>query len=228
MQILHAMDQQNPEAIYETKYRLLSNRCAEIEQDNDRLINLLYSTTKYVSRAKKSKFLLLKALSKHEDVTKLKFPEFHGFEEKQESDLSDEVKKEMKNPVKKERTSTSSTQNGVKPEGSKKKKKRKDVSGEGLQPKKPMNAYLLFCRVHRPFIQEDHRRREGTEITNSDITKALASKWKSLTDSERDVFQKRYDADKLRYDQDMKAFNSRLSSQQLKPEKQEVVKVEPK
>jgi non-histone protein 10 len=216
------MEKPNQESFYEVKYQLLSRRCTEIEQDNDRLLNLLYSTRKYLSRAKKKKFLLMKALSKHEDVRNLEFSRLHGVEEEKEV----AIKKDKKVKIKKE-PNLSSSQTDVKGKtditasSSKKKKKKKQVSGEavnGAHPKKPMNAYLLFCQVNRPLIQEEHHSAEGMEMNNNDITKTLATKWKALTDSERDVFQKMYDADKLRYDQEVKIFNTNQKLLQVKNE----------
>ena len=71
-----------------------------------------------------------------------------------------------------------------------------------------MNAYLLFCQVHRPLIQEEHQRKEGKQMDNNDLTKALAARWKFLSDSDRDVFQKMYEVDKGRYDLEVKAFRA--------------------
>ena len=57
---------------YRLKYQLLSKRCKEIEQDNERLVNLIYQTYKLYVKGTKRKAILMKRLDSYNDSYRTK------------------------------------------------------------------------------------------------------------------------------------------------------------
>ncbi|EDO18070.1 hypothetical protein Kpol_1045p57 [Vanderwaltozyma polyspora DSM 70294] len=64
-------------------------------------------------------------------------------------------------------------------------------------PKRPTNAYLLFCEVNKEKI-----RQSGTQ----DVTKALAEAWKNLSEEDRKPYYKLYSDDRERYKREMEIY----------------------
>lgn len=62
------------------------------------------------------------------------------------------------------------------PAAGKRKRQRKDPDA----PKRPMSAYFLFAQDHRPEYKEDN-------MQPQEITKALAERWKALSDDAKRV-----------------------------------------
>ena len=56
-------------------------------------------------------------------------------------------------------------------------------------PKKPANAFLMFCQQERlPVLAEHSRDNPGSaDMTHQDLTKELAKKWNDLTDEQKKV-----------------------------------------
>lgn len=74
-------------------------------------------------------------------------------------------------------------------------------------PKRPTNAYLIFCEVEKEKIKQDLDKDScgsGTELS-----KALIESWKSLNDEERRPYYKLYEDDRERYQKEMSAYNQR-------------------
>ncbi|KAJ3027739.1 hypothetical protein HDV00_010923, partial [Rhizophlyctis rosea] len=68
----------------------------------------------------------------------------------------------------------------IKPPKSKKRKTDPNA------PKKPTNAFFVFCQQHRPELRD----KMGTEKFNlSEATQILAKRWKEMSDEQRKVYQ---------------------------------------
>jgi hypothetical protein len=102
----------------------------------------------------------------------------------------------------------------VKISNGKKSKKSKKVPGE---PSKAKTAYILFSTDIRPSLINDE---EGNKREFSDIGKLIGEKWKSLSDKEKKVYEKRAEEDKERYEKEMKQFdpNYKVKTVSKKPE----------
>lgn len=165
---------------YRVKSQFLSQRCQQIQRDNDRLIDMLSQTRTLVSRLKRQQKVLMKRLSRHE-------PEFRT----SRLPLFTEVRREPKPPAKAKRVRT---ENG------------KDGKAGASGPKKPMNPYLLFCQMNRTAVHEEQQVEHKTDINNQELTKALAVRWKFLTQDQKELYYKLYEQEKERYDKEMKLF----------------------
>merc|ERR1712205_135191 len=76
-------------------------------------------------------------------------------------------------------------------------KKRRDKD----KPKRAMSAYLVFLNKHR-----DATQKKNPSWSVTDVTKELAGKWKTVTQSERDECQRVSDEDKARYYREMQNY----------------------
>lgn len=88
--------------------------------------------------------------------------------------------------------------------------KKKKTERDPLLPKKPMNAYLFFCRDRRDSI---HQANPG--IVEKEITKLLGESWRGLNEDER----KTYDAQALKVKEE---YNVALDAYKLKSGTQSV------
>lgn len=83
---------------YRIKYQLISKRCKEIEQDNERLVNLIYQTYKLYVKGTKRKAILMKRLDSYNDPYRVK--DSNGYiEMKREEACKVKVKLEGKDDV---------------------------------------------------------------------------------------------------------------------------------
>lgn len=176
---------------YRVKSRMLSQRCHQIQRDNDRLIDMLSQTRRMVSRLKRQQQVLMKRLSRHEP----------GFRTSRVP-LFTEVRREpvaVKPPAKQKRVRS---ENG------------KEGKTGNLGPKKPMNPYLLFCQMNRTAVQEEQQLEHKVDMNNQELTKALAVRWKFLTQDQKELYYKLYEQEKERYDKEMKLFVATSESSQ--------------
>ncbi|KXN68833.1 HMG-box, partial [Conidiobolus coronatus NRRL 28638] len=69
-------------------------------------------------------------------------------------------------------------------------------------PKRPSNAFLMFCQMERSNLKDYH-----PESSLSDLTKMLGMKWGSMTVEEKKKYYDMYENDKIRYKQEMSNYN---------------------
>ncbi|KAJ2711768.1 non-histone protein, partial [Coemansia spiralis] len=68
-------------------------------------------------------------------------------------------------------------------------------------PKRPANAFVLYCQVERPNIKS-----AGTELTSSELTKAMGVTWKGLSKDEKQKYYDLYEREMTRYHQEMTSY----------------------
>ncbi|KAI5953251.1 NHP10 [Candida jiufengensis] len=86
-------------------------------------------------------------------------------------------------------------------------------------PKRPTNAYLLFCE------QEKERLKNDESNNTKDLSKLMTEAWKNLSEEDRRPFYLSYEDDKLRYQKEMVEYNHKKEleeqQQQLKEQQGE-------
>ncbi|CAG62781.1 uncharacterized protein GVI51_M10483 [Nakaseomyces glabratus] len=87
-----------------------------------------------------------------------------------------------------------------KPKTRKQKLKERDPN----MPKRPTNAYLLFCEMNKEKIKE------GGSV---DVTKDLTESWKNLSEQERKPYYRLYNEDRERYQAEMEAYNKKSKTE---------------
>ncbi|KAI8902487.1 high mobility group box domain-containing protein, partial [Globomyces pollinis-pini] len=76
-------------------------------------------------------------------------------------------------------------------------------------PKRPANAFILYCELQRECIKEErrliHNKEEGSEADTAlaNLTKALGFRWRSLKDEDRQVYQEMFRDQVKQYDTDI-------------------------
>lgn len=78
-----------------------------------------------------------------------------------------------------------------------KSKRRKAKDRDPNMPKRPTNAYLLFCEMNKEKMREN-----GSQDVSRDLTEA----WKSLNENDRKPYYSLYNQDRLRYQREMELY----------------------
>ncbi|KAJ2339337.1 non-histone protein, partial [Coemansia sp. RSA 2671] len=73
-------------------------------------------------------------------------------------------------------------------------------------PKRPANAFVLYCQDERPSIKS-----AGTDLTSGDLTRALAVTWKGLPQEEKQKYFDLYEREMSRYNQEFAKYKSMLN-----------------
>lgn len=68
-------------------------------------------------------------------------------------------------------------------------------------PKRPTNAYLLFCEQEKEKIRLQQQ--QDPENSARDLSKAMTEAWRNLSEADKKPFYKVYEEDKLRYNREM-------------------------
>ncbi|KAK9367453.1 hypothetical protein V1509DRAFT_626694 [Lipomyces kononenkoae] len=217
---------QSEEIKYRQKCKDLKKRIREIEEQNDVLTLRLARSRRAVQRMRLERALLLEKL---EERTFLKVDDSEGSpspppspprihnsrHRRRESDVS-------LSPVEESTTGgfTAFTNNGTSSKANHSHsanvsskaatashhhaKKKHHTQRDPNAPKRPQNAYIIFCD------HEKERVRAQLEISQPgetfDLTKAMAEAWRDLGDEGRKPFYELYDAEKARYNREMEAY----------------------
>ena len=127
-------------------------------------------------------------------IEKLESPEAQSL-------LSDILKTHnLKTPSKQPKSSSESDSD---PESKTEKKRKVKKEKDPDAPKRPLTPYILFCMEKRDTVKTDNPSMGGTEITTE-----LGRLWKKLTDDEKDIYKKKYQEDKVRYDSELSNYES--------------------
>ena len=81
-----------------------------------------------------------------------------------------------------------------------KKRGKKDKNA----PKRPISAYLFYNQERREKLKK-----EKPNLDNKELIKAMSEEWNKLTDEEKKPYVKKAEADKKRYIEEMKAYESK-------------------
>lgn len=80
-------------------------------------------------------------------------------------------------------------------------KRRKAKDRDPNMPKRPTNAYLLFCEMNKEKMREN-----GSQDVSKDLTEA----WKSLNEQDRKPYYKLYNEDRERYQKEMQIYSMKV------------------
>ena len=90
-----------------------------------------------------------------------------------------------------------------------KSKKKRPKFLDPNAPKRPANAFIMFCELQREFIKEERncvtKLEPGSEreANLANIAKALAAKWKNLALADRKFFQEMFREQVAKYDEEI-------------------------
>ena len=70
-------------------------------------------------------------------------------------------------------------------------------------PKRPISAYFFYNQERRETLKK-----EKPNLDNKDLIRAMSEEWNKLTDEEKKPYVKKAEADKKRYIEEMKVYES--------------------
>ncbi|ODV79041.1 non-histone protein 10, partial [Suhomyces tanzawaensis NRRL Y-17324] len=198
------------EQIYRRKCEELRKRVIEVEGNNE-VATLALSRTKAVIRRLRLEYSIL--LERLEERATLIPNGINSFEEMAAPPIAN-VLDDSTNP-----SVSKLSRNGVAKKNSKKTKSNLSSSAgssSGVKaqkvrdpdlPKRPTNAYLIFCELEKDRIkQENEIRNPGVA---NDLSKSMTEAWKNLDEEERKPYYKLYEDDRTRYQTEMLAYNQK-------------------
>lgn len=129
-------------------------------------------------------------------------------------------------------TNAKLTRNGLSKRGGKKAKGVSNTTGNSGSnnsrtqrirdpdlPKRPTNAYLIFCEMEKERIKHELEERNPGAVT--ELSKSLTEAWKNLDDEKRKPYYKLYEDDRDRYQREMSVYNQK---KQIEEEQKETKK----
>lgn len=232
---------------YLEKCKELKRRIAEIEDHNEAMALSISRTTRSIQRLRLERSFLLEKL---EERTFFKVDDSDGSASPPPSPLLEGEKvgekgvgKGTGRRVVKEAGEDNETKTGtvgVKKEGTRN-SKGTDAEGEDATvdsnsgskkrnipprnpnlPKRPQNAYIIFCEVEKERVRNELEHIQPGEPF--DLTKAMAEAWKDLGSKGRSPFYSLYEDDKLRYIKEMAAYSDPNATPSELREKQRAIK----
>lgn len=78
-----------------------------------------------------------------------------------------------------------------------KKKAKKDKDA----PKRPLSAYFFYIQERRETLKK-----EKPSLENKELIKTMGEEWNKLSDEDKKPYVKKAEADKKRYQEEMKAY----------------------
>lgn len=98
-----------------------------------------------------------------------------------------------------------SEENGVVVE---EKKKRKKAERDPNAPKKPLTMYFAYSFHHRDLIREDRKKKELEPLSATEVTEIVKKQWESISDEEKNKWQRKYQAELKDYQVKKEAYNA--------------------
>ncbi|KAJ1794535.1 non-histone protein [Coemansia sp. RSA 2399] len=71
-------------------------------------------------------------------------------------------------------------------------------------PKRPANAFVMFCQSERPSIKSS-----GVDMSSGELTRAMSAKWKDLPKAEKQKFYDIYEREMVRYQRELLTYKER-------------------
>ncbi|XP_032677471.1 high mobility group B protein 6 isoform X2 [Odontomachus brunneus] len=180
--------------IYKKKYQLLLERCEILQQENERLVYRIQRVRKLLRRTRKEKKFLIDRLDQHGD--RWREAPMGVFEENSVFQTTPKSEKGGKG-----------ASNNAKEEKPKKGTKRKGAKADPNAPKRPANPFFQFCQEQRPRVME--RLAGEPEPSKQELTRQLATTWKSLSSEDKKVYYDMYERSKEKYVAEMQIYNKK-------------------
>lgn len=179
--------------IYKRKYQLLLEKCEILQQENERLVYRTQKVRKLLRHTRKEKKFLINRLDQHGD--RWREAPMGALEENsvfQTTSKSEKGKGALCN---------------AKEEKPRKGTKRKGAKADPNAPKRPANPFFQFCQEQRPRVME--RLAGEPEPSKQELTRQLATTWKSLSSEDKKVYYDMYERSKEKYVAEMQIYNKK-------------------
>lgn len=201
---------ESEEQKFKQKCKELKKRITEVEENNE-VATLALTRTKMAIRRLRLEYVIL--LERLEERA-IMFPDGNNELEEMSPPPSPTILDESLNS-----SNAKLTRNGLSKRGGKKVKGGSSSSGNNGNsnrtqrirdpdlPKRPTNAYLIFCEMEKERIKHElEERNPGVAL---ELSKALTEAWKNLDDESRKPYYKLYEDDRDRYQREMSVYNQK-------------------
>ncbi|XP_071813334.1 uncharacterized protein [Apostichopus japonicus] len=205
----------------------LKRKCDGVDSDNKKLLNRIYHVRKTISRLSREKRGLMKKLNELKDSYKtierttpledgpfmylLGFADPAGHRTNIKPIIDPRTgfpvvtKPKVNKPVSREPTSTPVSRkrrkDGVRIE------KEKDPNA----PKKPANAFLMYCQEKRLSASlANNADKPRAEMSHADLTKQLAKEWNDLEEKDKKRYYVAYEKEKAKYVEEVRQYSKDL------------------
>ncbi|XP_035743043.1 non-histone protein 10-like isoform X1 [Vespa mandarinia] len=180
--------------VYKRKYQLLLDRCEILQQENERLVFRIQRIRKLLKRTRKEKKFLIDRLDQHGDRWR-------------EAPMGVLEENSVFQATLKQEKGTKAMPNNSKEDKPKKGTKRKGAKTDPNAPKRPANPFFQFCQEQRPRVME--RLAGEPEPSKQELTRQLATTWKSLSSEDKKVYYDMYERSKEKYVAEMQIYNKK-------------------
>lgn len=196
---------------FKQKCKELKKRITEVEENNE-VATLALSRTKMAIRRLRLEYAVL--LERLENRA-IMIPDGNYEQEDMSPPPSPTILDESLNT-----SNAKLTRNGLSKRGGKKTKGVSSTTGNSGNsngrtqrirdpdlPKRPTNAYLIFCEMEKERIKHELEERNPGAVT--ELSKSLTEAWKNLDDEKRKPYYKLYEDDRDRYQREMSVYNQK-------------------
>lgn len=180
---------------WKRKFTLLLAKSDSVEKFNLQLINRLYACKRMTRRSIKEREYLMKKLDGYQDSYRT-YKNLYFDNRLLHEHLNNTIKRTSLNQAQaiQHKPPPAAAKNPVK-------KNRKPTAAghrNPLEPKKPMNAFLRYCREERGKVIE-----REPELTNQELTRTLGLQWNSLDKETKQRYYTSFERDKVRYEREI-------------------------
>ncbi|XP_019642045.1 PREDICTED: FACT complex subunit SSRP1-like isoform X1 [Branchiostoma belcheri] len=216
---------------YKQRHSVLKRKCEEVQLTNERLVNRLHHVKRIIRRLKRERRFLTKKLDDHGDDYKaalLSLPEevsvgyqyqpppnYQLFQQGTMGDLQSypgsmgpHMAPSMAPGLLPFPGSATITLQASGKKKHKQVKTKSEKEKDPNAPKKPANAFFMFCQQRRSQVQETYYKEHKEEIGHHELTKRLAKSWNSLSSEDKKRYYDMYEKDKERYEREMREYTS--------------------
>ncbi|KAH9524590.1 hypothetical protein Btru_027273 [Bulinus truncatus] len=211
------------ETAFLKKYFALRKRCEQLQQSNEKMVNRIQHVKKLIKRYKRDKrYLTAKLDELGDNFRDVQVPllweedQLHGsnrttgFFQGTGSDSETEVRSRLEC-----KSALSSIQPLLQAHGlgnldAKTRKLKLEKERDPNAPKKPANAFLMFCTTRRTSVQEEYFKEHNEEIAHHELTKSLAQQWNALVPEEKRIYYEMYEREKERYEREMRSYKPKI------------------
>ncbi|XP_046545896.1 non-histone protein 10-like [Haliotis rubra] len=208
------------ESAFLKKYFSLRNKCEQMHQANEKLVNRIQHVKKLIKRTKRERRYLVSRLEEHGD----NFREAQVPVMWEEDQLYNLLRSpppypgsgsEAESASKARPSALSSIQpllqahgmSSEAPTNKKGKKIKQEKEKDPLAPKKPVNAFMLFRQQRRAGIQEEYFKEHRDAISAHELTRRLALEWENMAAEQKKVYQDMYEQSMQQYEIELQEYS---------------------
>ncbi|XP_045156528.2 uncharacterized protein LOC123523013 [Mercenaria mercenaria] len=218
------------ENVFMKKYLALKNKCEHLQQGNEKVINRLQHVKKLIRRYNREKKFLQARLDGYKDnYREAQVPvmweedQMYNLLRPQTVPLAAEKIPEQQTPPKPKplkkiksllKSPDQTLSNQLAAGGSHDLVSSPVATGSSQQdvysmslgsydtPRRPTNAFLMFCDQYRQSVKNEYLREKNAIIPQQELTRRLALKWSSLSHEDKKIYQDMFEIQRRQHEEE--------------------------